>query len=830
MFPRKQKWSKGTLVCGGNELREEIETTSRDDRSSHSLSSGILPALGAHSNRKVKFRRFIISPFDARYRATYLLNDNPKMIAWRYGKTWLVFDVISTIPSELARSVLPPPLQEYGYFNMLRLWRLRRVSAMFARLEKDRNFSYFWVRCAKLIFVTLFSVHFAGCFFYLLAARQKDPKKTWLGTSGENFHESVWVRYVTAMYWSITTVTTTGYGDLHAVNTQEMLFDIFYMIFDLGLISYLIGNMTNLVVHGTSRTMKFRDVIQAASSFAQRNQLPVHLQDQMLAHLCLRHRTDLEGLQQQETNDVLPKAIRSSISHFLFYSLVDTVYLFRGVSNDLLFQLVSEMKPEYFPPREDVILQNEAPTDLYILVVGAVDLIMHRNRAEQVVGELKRGDVFGEIGVLCYRPQLFTVRIKRLSQLLRLNRTAFLNIIQANVADGTIIMNNLLQYLKERKEPLMEAILVETEHMLAKGRMDMPLSLCFAAMRGDDLLLHQLLRRGLDPNELDSNGRTSMHIAASKGSLVSVLLLLDYGGDPNIKDSEGHVPLWDALLGRHESVINLLVENGATISSGDVGQFACFAVEQSNLDLLKDIIRHGGDVTMLNNMGTTALHTAISEENAEIVKFLVEQGADIDRPDVHGWTPRALAYYQCHEEIKVLFQTNKEKKDQPVVPVPEMHDVPYLKKYQSEPTIPPLPPEVTSANVKQVSWSNRHWRRRANNFNNSPFGIMSAFHRPNSGGSSVVKSPTNLVRPQNLRDIRARVTISCPEKGEVAGKVVLLPKSLQELLDIGAQKFGFSPAKVLTKDGAQVDDIAVVRDGDKLVLASDDGAENSYRW
>ena len=31
---------------------------------------------------------------------------------------------------------------------------------------------------------------------------------------------------------------------------------------------------------------------------------------------------------------------------------------------------VSEMKAEYFPPNEDVILQNEAPTDLYVLVTG----------------------------------------------------------------------------------------------------------------------------------------------------------------------------------------------------------------------------------------------------------------------------------------------------------------------------------------------------------------------------------------------------------------------------------------------------------------------------
>jgi len=30
------------------------------------------------------------------------------------------------------------------------------------------------------------------------------------------------------------------------------------------------------------------------------------------------------------------------------------------------------MEAEYFPPKEDVILQNESPTDLYVLVSGAV--------------------------------------------------------------------------------------------------------------------------------------------------------------------------------------------------------------------------------------------------------------------------------------------------------------------------------------------------------------------------------------------------------------------------------------------------------------------------
>lgn len=66
------------------------------------------------------------------------------------------------------------------------------------------------------------------------------------------------------------------------------------------------------------------------------------------------------------------------------------------------------------------------------------------------------------------------------------------------------------QHLKEINNPMMSEVLGETENMLARGRMDLPLSLCFAALRGDDSLLHQLLKRGLDPNESDNNGRTAL--------------------------------------------------------------------------------------------------------------------------------------------------------------------------------------------------------------------------------------------------------------------------------------------------------------------------------
>lgn len=106
---------------------------------------------------------------------------------------------------------------------------------------------------------------------------------------------------------------------------------------------------------------------------------------------------------------------------------------------------VADMKAEYIPPREDVIIQNEAPDDVYIIVSGEVEMIDCEMDKEKVVWEFCSGGMFGEVGAFCSTPQSFTYRTKTLSQLLRLKTSSLIEAMKTRQEDNVIMLKNFLQ-------------------------------------------------------------------------------------------------------------------------------------------------------------------------------------------------------------------------------------------------------------------------------------------------------------------------------------------------------------------------------------------------
>ncbi|GKV21192.1 hypothetical protein SLEP1_g31190 [Rubroshorea leprosula] len=591
---------------------------------------------------------FFVAYIDSR---TQLLVRDSRKIAVRYLSTWFLMDVASTLPFE-ALGYLFTGKSKVGIFysllGLLRFWRLRRVKQLFTRLEKDIRFNYFWIRCARLLAVTLFLVHCAGCLYYLLADWYPHQGKTWLGSVNPNFREtSLWIRYISALYWSITTLTTVGYGDLHAVNAVEMIFIIFYMLFNLGLTAYLIGNMTNLVVEGTHRTMEFRNSIEAASNFVSRNRLPPRLKEQILAYMCLRFKA--ESLNQHQLMEQLPKSICKSICQHLFLPIVEQVYLFKGVSKEILRLLVAKMKAEYIPPREDVIMQNEAPDDVYIIVSGEVEIIDCEMEKEIVVGTLHPGDMFGEIRALCYKPQRFTFRTKTLSQLLRLRTNDLVEAMQAKQEDNVSMLKNFFHQNKKLKDLKIGDLIMEGGD--EDGDPNMSINLLTVAGTGNAAFLDELLKARLDHDIGDCEGKTPLHIAASNGHEDCVMVLLKHACNVHLRDMNGNTALWDAVSSKHHSIFRILYHRAAISDPFTAGDLLCTAAKRNNIEVMKELLKHGLNVDADDRHGLTALQIAMAGNHADMVNLLVMNGADIASVSSHRLSSMNLNEMVQNREI-----------------------------------------------------------------------------------------------------------------------------------------------------------------------------------
>lgn len=103
------------------------------------------------------------------------------------------------------------------------------------------------------------------------------------------------------------------------------------------------------------------------------------------------------------------------------------------------------MKADYIPPREDVIMQNESPDEVYIIVSGEVEMIDSEMENEQIVWTLRCGDMFGEVGAFCCRPQSYTYRTRTLSQLLKIRTSSLIEAMKSRQEDNMTMMKNFLQ-------------------------------------------------------------------------------------------------------------------------------------------------------------------------------------------------------------------------------------------------------------------------------------------------------------------------------------------------------------------------------------------------
>jgi ankyrin repeat protein len=174
-----------------------------------------------------------------------------------------------------------------------------------------------------------------------------------------------------------------------------------------------------------------------------------------------------------------------------------------------------------------------------------------------------------------------------------------------------------------------------------------------ASLNGSAAMIDVLLAAGVDADLANPGGETALMTAARTGKTEAVKLLLDRGAAVNAKEGvRGQTALMWAVQENHPAVASLLLARGADINA----QTAVVIPDGTTgapQGTSGDIGAHGPGIYRSRAVptpsgGMTALLFAARDGNKEMVRLLLDAGADINLPAANGTPPITVAITNNH--------------------------------------------------------------------------------------------------------------------------------------------------------------------------------------
>jgi ankyrin repeat protein len=181
-----------------------------------------------------------------------------------------------------------------------------------------------------------------------------------------------------------------------------------------------------------------------------------------------------------------------------------------------------------------------------------------------------------------------------------------------------------------------------------------------AAARGDLAGVEALIASGADLDLRDGRGRTAAMVATHGRRADIVRALLDAGANVDLQDERrDNVFLYSGAEGLLD-ILRLAVKAGAspTLTNRYGGSALIPAAERGHIEVVREILTTTDvNVNHVNNLGWTALLEAIilsdgGPRHQEIVRLLIEHGADVDLADKDGITPLQHARQRRYRDIE----------------------------------------------------------------------------------------------------------------------------------------------------------------------------------
>ncbi|XP_058835391.1 potassium voltage-gated channel subfamily H member 8 isoform X2 [Topomyia yanbarensis] len=335
------------------------------------------------------------------FRTTYVSRkgevvSDSKSIAVNYLRGWFVVDLLAALPFDhlYASNVISG---EESHIHLVKLTRLLRLARLLQKMDRYSQYTAMILTLLMLCFSLV--AHWLACVWFVIAEKERlvndvDWDIGWIHTLAERLKIPVTnvthgEAYITSLYFTFTSLTSVGFGNVSPTTISEKIFSIIMMLIGALMHAVVFGNVTAIIQRMYSRRSLYQSKWRDLKDFIALHQMPKELKQRMQDYFqtmwSLNHGIDIYEILKE-----FPEELRGDISMHLHREILQ-LPIFESASQGCLKLLSLHIKANFCAPGEYLIHKGDALSYIYYICNGSME-VMQNN---MVVAILGKGDLVG---------------------------------------------------------------------------------------------------------------------------------------------------------------------------------------------------------------------------------------------------------------------------------------------------------------------------------------------------------------------------------------------------------------------------------------------------
>ncbi|XP_072936046.1 potassium voltage-gated channel unc-103-like isoform X7 [Epargyreus clarus] len=397
------------------------------------------------------------------FRTTYVnaadeVESDPAKIAMHYLRGWFVIDLVAAIPFDLLLfgTDTDETTTLIGLLKTARLLRLVRVA------RKIDRYSEYGTAVLLLLMATFVLIaHWLACLWYAIGSWERPQLHApigWLDALANDVQASydnstgpsMRSRYITALYFTCTSLTSVGFGNVAPNTDVEKGFTIFVMLVGSLMYASIFGNVSAIIQRLYSGTARYHTQILRVREFIRFHQITNPLR-QRLEEYFQHAWSYTNGIDTSSVLKGFPECLQADICLHLNRNLLASCAAFDGASPGCLRALSLRFKTTHAPPGETLVHRGDVLTSLFFISRGSIEIL----KDDVVMAILGKDDIFGENPCMYTTVGRSNCRVRALTycDLHRVHRDDLLDVLDFYPEFRSSFVNNLeITYIMRDQE------------------------------------------------------------------------------------------------------------------------------------------------------------------------------------------------------------------------------------------------------------------------------------------------------------------------------------------------------------------------------------------